>query len=210
LRGTALFLGGAIALVAVPALYLLAGAPSAAEIISLSNGGARVTPGFVGTANFGQWRLICVPGPARAGVLGADKTTASTNSCRVNQEMPSPRNAATSTTSVIVAANFRLVGPKRSPAAMLRLPVTARAGDPVGLQFEDGAVVQTLVRDCGAAECVAAGTLTQADWDHLSTATSLQVRFPATGRQWALLDLPLQGLSAAIAALERAEISPPS
>jgi hypothetical protein len=150
---------------------------------------------------------------------------AKTNACRVNQEMPdSPPNAASASASdptlasaytsasgpVIVAANFRLVGPKRTPAAMLRLPVTARPGDPVGLRFDDGAVVQTLVRDCAKTECLAVGTLTRADWDHLSTAKSVQVTFPATGRQWVMLDLPLQGLSTAIAALQRAESSPPS
>jgi invasion protein IalB len=77
----------------------------------------------------------------------------------------------------------------------------------VGLRFDDGAVAQTKVRDCGATECLAAWTLTDSDWEHLATARSLQVTFPATGRQWVLLDLPVQGLASAIAALKRAEIS---
>jgi invasion protein IalB len=221
LRGTALFLGAAFVCVATLAVYLVLGAPSAAELVSMSKGKPRVAPGFIGMTNFGQWRLICVPGPSRPDALGAPAAgtgagsakAAKTNSCRINQEMPaSPQSTASADAPppVIVAANFRLVGPKRTPAAMLRLPVTARPGDPVALRFDDGAVVQTMVRDCAKSECLAAGTLTQADWEHLSTAKSLQVTFPATGRQWVLLELPLQGLSTAIAALQRAEISPPS
>jgi invasion protein IalB len=221
LRRTALFLGGAFLAVAIPALYFVLGAPSAAELVSMSRGQPRIVPGFIGMAKFGQWRLICVPGPSRPEGLGAPTPASApatakaviSNACRINQEMPaSPQNPASAEAPVpvIVAANFRLVGPKRMPAAMLRLPVTARPGDPVGLRFDDGSVVQTMVRDCAKTECLAAGTLTQADWEHLSTAKSLQVTFPVTGRQWVLLDLPLQGLSTAIAALQRAEISPPS
>jgi invasion protein IalB len=221
LRPTGLFLGGALLAVAMPGLYLVLGAPSAAELFSMSRGQPRIVPGFIGMAKFGQWRLICVPGPSPPDGLGAlapasagaPAKAVATNACRINQEMPAlPQDTASAErpAKVIVAANFRLVGPKRMPAAMLRLPVTARPGDPVGLRFDDGAVVQTMVRDCAATECLAAGTLTQADWEHLSTAKSLQVTFPVSGRQWVLLDLPLQGLSIAIAALQRAEISPPS
>ena len=225
LKRTALFLVGALAAGAMLALYLVLGAPSAAELVSLSKGQPRIVPGFIGMARFGQWRLICVPGPAQPdgltdqSVLPTDATAASAakapkaNACRINQEMPvSPQGPASAEApgQVLVAANFRLVGPRRMPAAMLRIPVTARPGDPVALRFEDGAQVPTMVRDCAATECLAAGSLTDAEWDHLSTAKSLQVTFPVTGRQWVLLDLPLEGLPAAIAALHRAEIPPPS
>jgi invasion protein IalB len=127
--------------------------------------------------------------------------------------MPAPRQDASAGEKpgqVLVATNFSLIGPRRTPAVMLRVPATARPGDAIGLRFDNGPMVQTFVRDCAAAECLAAGTLTTADWDKLSTAKSLQVSFPATGRQWVLLDLPLAGLSTAIAALTRAEIAPQS
>ena len=218
---TAVFLGGAFVAVAIVALYIVLGAPGPTELIGMTRGEPRIAPGFIGMANFGQWRLICVPGPPRPDGLsatGAPETAAgafakarNVNACRINQEMPAaPQNAGSGETpgQVIVAANFSLIGPQRTPAAMLRLPVTARPGDAVGLRFDDGTVVQTMVRDCAATECLAAGTLTTADWEHLSTARSLQVTFPAVDRQWVLLDLPVQGLSTAIAALTRAEISP--
>jgi invasion protein IalB len=92
---------------------------------------------------------------------------------------------------------------------MLRLPATAHPGDAIDLRFDDGAVVQTMVRDCAATECLAVATLTASEWNHLSTARSLQVSFPISGRQWVLLDLPVDGLSTAIAALQRAKTSPP-
>ena len=140
------------------------------------------------------------------------------NSCRINQEVPAPEQAAAAGEApgqpqsqapkqVIIAANFSLVGPKHMPAAMLRLPPTARPGDEINLRLDDRAVVKTTVRDCAATECLAAGTLTAADWARLSGTQILQVTFPAAGRQSVLLNLPVEGLSEAIDALNRAETS---
>jgi len=42
----------------------------------------------------------------------------------------------------------------------------------------------------------------------LALAKSLQVTFPVADRQWVLLDLPVEGLSTAMAALARAENPP--
>jgi hypothetical protein len=88
---------------------------------------------------------------------------------------------------------------------MLRLPATARPGDTISLRFEDQSAINTIVREC-AQECIAAGDLTSADWAHLSTARSLQVTFPAAGRQRVLLALPTEGLADAIVALTHAEL----
>jgi invasion protein IalB len=183
-------------------------------------GEQRIARGFIGVANFGRWRLICAPGPASFGALAngtpaaqdrAPGKAATGNTCRVNQEMPTPPQAAASGEAppqVIVAANFGLVGTKSTPAAMLRLPPTAETGDVIRLRFDDGSEINTKVRDCAAGECFAAGTLSGEEWRHLSATNTLQVTFPVTGRQWVILDLPVQGLSAAIAALGRAEIRP--
>lgn len=90
---------------------------------------------------------------------------------------------------------------------MLRLPPTARAGDIITLRFDDSSVVKTMVRDCADTECLAAGTLAPEDWQHLSTTNSLQLTFPALARQWVILNLPVQGLAAAIDALRSADAS---
>ena len=120
------------------------------------------------------------------------------NACRINQELPAsgenPAAAAPSPAQVIVAVNFSLVGPRRTPSAMLRLPPTARAGDVITLRFDDPSRGEDrMVRDCADTECLAAGTLTQEDWQHLSATNSLQVTFPALARQWVILNLPVQG-----------------
>jgi invasion associated locus B (IalB) protein len=182
-------------------------------------GGPRIVPGFIGIADFGKWRLICVPAPDMMQGLGplaqpgapppAPAKTANGNTCRINGEMAPPQSAGsdskTNPPPVVFAANFSLVGPKRMPAAMLRVPATAQPGDAISLRFEDQTTVQAVVREC-AAECLAAGDLTSADWAHLSTAKSLQVTFPAAGHQMVLLDLPVQGLAEAVRALDTAEL----
>ena len=190
-----------------------------ARVFAVASGSAPVEPGFIGIADFGQWRLICVPAPNMMAGLGplaqsgapASSSASSGNACRINREMAAPPQTATigtteSPSDVILAANFSLVGPKRVPAVMLRLPATARAGDAISLRFDDQTAINTMVREC-ATECLATGDLTSAEWAHLSTAKSLKVMFPAAGRQWVLLDLPTEGLSEAILALDRAELA---
>jgi invasion protein IalB len=218
-----ILLGTALAVIALAALYFALGAPAPSELFAMARGGQRITPGFIGVAEFGRWRLICVPGPSSLDALGASAAPApqpnmkpsGENACRINQEMPAsaqspivPSPAETpSPSQVIVAINFSLVGPRRTPSAMLRLPPTARAGDVITLRFDDSSQVKTMVRDCADAECLAAGTLTPEDWQHLSATNSLQLTFPALARQWVILNLPVQGLAAAIDALRSADAS---
>ncbi len=172
MRRTLILLGMALAVAALAAVYFVIGTPTAAEFFAMARGGQRITSGFIGVAEFGRWRLICIPGPPSLNGLGASATPAqaaepipqpgSGNACRINQEMPASGESPAPgppPAQVIVAANFSLVGPRRTPSAMLRLPPTARAGDVITLRFDDLSVVNTMVRDCDAKECLAAGTL---------------------------------------------------
>ncbi|HMI95208.1 MAG TPA: invasion associated locus B family protein [Micropepsaceae bacterium] len=221
MRRTLILLGMALAVAALAAVYFALGAPGPSELFAMARGGPRVTPGFVGVAEFGRWRLICIPGPPSLDGLAASAAPgphpgvkpASANACRINQEMPaSGDNPAAAPEvqvpgQVIVAVNFSLVGPRRTPSAMLRLPPTARAGDVITLRFDDLSEVKTTVRDCDAKECLAAGTLVPDEWKHLSATNSLQITFPALARQWVILNLPVEGLPAAMDALNRTDIS---
>jgi invasion protein IalB len=186
-------------------------------IVDLIAGRSGIVPGFVGMANFGHWRLICVRGPAPLqGLLAASaaenkNAQAAGNACRVNQEIVAPGTPKESSSAdVLAAANFSLLGAKRTPALMLRLPPTAEAGDPVRLRVDEGDVVTTMVRECGGGECLAAGSLTSAEWDKLAQAKTLQIAFPAAGKQAVLLDLPVDGLREAMAAMGRAQIPAPN
>jgi invasion protein IalB len=207
-------MSGGLAILAALAFYVVLGAPAPGEILARLRGEPAIARGFIGMANFGHWRLICMPGPSplSAGSDSPGATSAATgNACRINQEMPAPQakeEAASQPPKVLIAANFSLVGVKRMPAAMLRLPATAQPGDTISLRFDDGTSVKTMVRDCAAAECLATGALSEADWNRLASAKSLQVTFPVAAGQWVRLDLPVEGLATAMAALARAENPP--
>ena len=216
MRRNLILVGAALAMVALAAVYVALGAPAPSALFALARGGQRITPGFIGVAEFGRWRVICIPGPssldvdASAAPAPQPNVKPATNACRINQEMPASAESPAvgpSPSQVIVAVNFSLVGPRRTPSAMLRLPPTARAGDVVTLRFDDSSEVKTMVRDCADRECLAAGSLRPEDWRHLSTTNSLQVTFPALTRQWVILNLPVQGLAAAIDAYDRADTS---
>jgi invasion protein IalB len=228
LRRNFTLVGSALAMVALAAAYVALGAPVPSELFALARGGERIAPGFIGVAEFGRWRVICIPGPssldgldASAGPAPQPAVKPSTNACRINQEMLAssgnpqalPRAQVLRQVpeevpaQIIVAVNFSLVGLRRTPSAMLRLPATAQAGDVVTLRFDDSSVVKTTVRDCADHECLAAGTLSPEDWRHLFTTSSLQVILPAPARRWVILNLPVQGLAAALDAYNRADIS---
>ena len=184
-----------------------AGAYVVAATVNTPEGIAR---GFVGVAEFGPWRLICVPGPPSLdGLLQASAAPAgSANACRVNQEVPlSAANAgpAADSSQLVLAANLSLVGPRKIPALMVRLPATAQSGDMIGLKLDNRYEVKTAVRDCAEGQCIAAGNLSAGDWKELLKAKTAQVRFPTEGGHMVLVDLKLEGLTSAIAAMGRAD-----
>lgn len=185
---------------AAAAVTLAAGAYIVAAMGSGASGVAR---GFIGVAEFGAWRLICVAGPDGLLEESAAGQTRKANACRVNQEvLPAAANAGT---GPVIAVNLSLVGARKIPALMVRLPATAQAGDSIGLRFDNRNDVKAMVRDCGAGQCIAAGNLSGEEWTRLRTAKAVQVRFPTAGGQMVLVDLKLEGLDAAIAAMMRAD-----
>jgi Invasion associated locus B (IalB) protein len=221
-RSAALLGAGALSIVLLAATSAILGGPLPGGLLAMIRGEQWVGPGFIGVADFGRWRLICMPEPQALekivvlpGDAAAPVSPPVRAACRVNQEMPSPRAelaaangpSGVAPREVIMAANFSLVGAHHTPAAMLRLPPTARAGDAVALRLDDGTEIQAIVRACAAGECMASGTIGDADWERLSDAKSLRVTFPAGDGQRMLLDLSVDGLAAAIAAMGRAEIS---
>ena len=82
LRRTLILLGAALAVVALAVFYFALGAPAPSELFAMARGGQRITPGFIGVAEFGRWRVICIPGPSSLDGLGASAAPA---------QQPNPR-----------------------------------------------------------------------------------------------------------------------
>ncbi|MCH8858432.1 MAG: invasion associated locus B family protein [Proteobacteria bacterium] len=204
------------AVVVLATAYIGAGSPplpnNLADLNMAISGEDAVSLGFTGTFEFGAWRLICVPGPQPAPAGSVDTRTVDPrnetqprNTCRVNQEV----TARNDTSHVIMAANLSLVGLQQRPALMLRLPPTARPGDRIVVWLDDSEAVETSVRDCLVDECIAASDLSQAQWRRLIGAQSLQITFPTIDGQTAFVDLAVDGLVEAVAAMVVAQrVSP--
>jgi len=198
--------------------YLGAGAPplprNLTDLNAAISGEDAVAPGFVGVLEFGAWRLICAPGPQSAlPALSSElqsidpiEEPGTTNTCRVNQEV----GASDTPGHVILAVNLSMIGPQRRPALMLRIPSTAHAGDAITVEMSNAEAMQTMVRECFLDECVAANDLSQADWRSLIDTEMLQITFPSIDGQTAYVDLPVEGLAEAVAAMDVAQDSPPA
>jgi invasion protein IalB len=204
--GGAIFLLGAIALVY---FFTRAENMSAADLPE---------PGFVGTANYGDWELICAQRAEMAPPLVAfdqpDSETAGAveteSACRLRHEVLSQAAADGAPSQVILAAHLSLVGPAERPALMLRLPATLTEGDSVILRTRDDVVVETVARDCSTEECIAASTLTDQEWDRIIEADALQAVFRVDGSQLISVDISTDGLPEALAALHSAQSARPS
>lgn len=182
--------------------------PGATEIPNYDDSSGVVAPGFVGSATFGDWSLICAAAPAIAEADAPfDRPDASPaeqmarNNCQLTQQIMSrdePRR-------LVLAANLSLVGSRRHPALMLRLPATVQAGDSVVMRADGDSAAEALVRDCAPGECMAADSLSDAEWARLIGADALQVVFPMDEGPLVFVDLGVDGLSEAAAALQLAQ-----
>jgi invasion protein IalB len=175
------------------------------NVANAITGRTPIRQGFIGMSDFGDWRLICVPGP-NAGVPapGTDEAQAAkTNSCRLNQEVAAPEEPS----RILLAANLSVVGPQEKPALLLRLPGTFKAGDSIALRIDQDLAVRTAVRDCTPSECVAASDLSDDNWTRLVGAESLQIMFRMRDGKMVFLNLGTSGLGDAAAALRSAQVS---
>jgi len=106
---------------------------------------------------------------------------------------------------VLVAIGFRLVGKAHALALIVRMPSIAKKGDMIVLRIGK-AGLKLPVRDCGKEGCLAAGVLAPDSQAGLLSAEQGELMLPASSDgKLVRLPVPLAGLSAAIAALHRAE-----
>jgi invasion protein IalB len=176
---------------------------------------ASVAPGYIGESSFGDWRLICEPAaesPIAPETFDAPDAgpapEMADSACRVRFEAFAPQEAKGETNAeepepgVILVVNLSRVGPARSPALMLRLPPTLKEGDTVTIRGRGEFSLEILARNCSAEECVAAGTLSETDWNRLTGETGLQAVFPLDETQRVAVDISTEGLRDALTALD--------
>ncbi|MGQ0741816.1 MAG: invasion associated locus B family protein [Alphaproteobacteria bacterium] len=181
-----------VAVVAIPALYnLIPSAPALAPRASDMAIAGEVEAGFVGILNFGNWRLICEP---------VGEGSKAENICRINQEV----SARDRPSEVILAANFRMLRKAQRTVLVMRLPITANAGDKVVLRFGDY-VLKIPVQECTDGQCLARAELDFETWEGLLRSTAVQAVLPAAEGRRAMVDIPVDGLAQAAAALGRAQ-----
>ena len=179
----------------VTALYLLipaapGSAPASAKYSPISG---EVEAGFIGIVNFGHWRLICDPASEKI-------KSRQENFCRINQEVSTKDRP----NEVILAANLRMLARAEHATLALRLPPTARVGDKIVLRF-GGHVLKLPVHECSAVQCLARAQLDGEGWSELLDAAAVQAVLPASQGRRALVDIPVDGLAQAAAAMSKAQ-----
>lgn len=173
--------------------------------------------GYVGTAAYGDWELICAPRAEMAPPPITfdqpdsipNETAPVESACRLRHEVLAQPVEDGAPPHVILAIHLSLVGPSERPALMLRLPATLTEGDMVILRTRDDFAVETPARDCSADECIAASTLSDDEWGQLVGADSLQAVFRVDGVQLVSVDISTDGLPEAQAALETVQAPMP-
>jgi invasion protein IalB len=193
---------------------LLYAAYESGLVTRLSMGADAPGPGFMGSSQFGDWELLC------AGNAGAqmsappidrpDETDAGAETaCRLRHEVRAPEadanSAAPPPPQVLLTVSLSLVGPEKRPALMLRLPATLKPDDVVTLRSGENLAIDAAVRECDEAECMAADSLTDEEWANLVSADALQVVFALDDSQRVAVDVGVDGLPAAVIALNAAQ-----
>jgi len=199
-------LGGGILVLGALALFYFSRAESIAAV-------DLPEPGFVGTAVYGDWELICAPRAEMAPApitfdqpdSNPSESAAAESACRLRHEVLARPAEGAAPSQVILAVHLSLVGPTERPALMLRLPATLTEGEMVVLRTRDDFEVETLARDCSVEECIAASTLSEEEWERLVGAASLQAVFRVDGVQLVSVDISTDGLPEVQAALKAAQ-----
>jgi invasion protein IalB len=160
----------------------------------------EVVPGFTGEKKIGAWSLICTKdAPPASGQIQLGR-------CRVNFQFH-PKKAPQ---KVLMAVNFRLVGPAKRLTLLLRVPPLVHKDDLLVVGFGRGGL-KVPVMNCEQNQCLAGGGLDDAALTRLLGAPRGTVVFPADaqGKQ-ASIPFPLIGIKKSVEAMRRAESAPPA
>jgi invasion protein IalB len=166
----------------------------------------QIPAGFVGNRMIGPWDLLCGPKPQ----LQNNKT-------QQDSEHPAAALAAAGHCrlahgyvngdgKLILMIAFRMIGPQRAVAMLVRFPPAAKKGDIVLVKFGQVGLRLPVYSDCPTSVCIAVGALVPVAESLLASAGAAQVILPprADGKR-ITIGIRLDGIGPGLRGLRRAE-----
>jgi len=166
----------------------------------------QIPAGFVGNRMIGPWDLSC-----------GSKSRPQNSTIQQDPTHPSSAPAAgghcrlahgyvNGDGKLILIIAFRLIGPQRTMAMLVRFPTAAKKGDIVVVKFGQVGLKLPVFFDCPAGACVAVGSLMRAAEALVASARAAQVILPprADGNR-ITIGIRLDGLEPGLRGLRRAE-----
>jgi invasion protein IalB len=158
---------------------------------------AQISKGFTGSRFIGSWVLVCSKPPPRT----TQKPAESVGTCRM------ARAYRDNTGRLILTVAFRFAGAPKVLTLIVRFPPVGRKGQYLLFGLGKQSTLKLPVFACAKDSCVAVGALVPAAKSLLLSASKAQVVLPlsADGKQYTIR-VNLDGLPAALAAMQRAEL----
>jgi invasion protein IalB len=158
---------------------------------------AQISKGFAGTRFIGSWVLVC----SKARAPASQSPQAVVGPCRM------ARAYRDNNGRLILTVAFRYAGTPKVLTMIVRFPPVGRKGQSLLVVLGKQSTLKLPVFDCAKDSCVAVGALVPAATALLVSSAQARVVLPPTseGKQYTI-GIRLDGLSAAIAGMQRAEL----
>lgn len=158
---------------------------------------AQIAKGFSGTRFIGSWVLVCSKPTAQAGQNSQDAV----GPCRMARAYHDNNGR------LILTVAFRYAGAPKVLTMIVRFPPMGRKGQFLLFGLGKQSTLKLPVFACAKDSCVAVGALVPAAKSLLVASSQAQVVLPPApdGKQYTIR-ISLDGLQAALAGMERAEL----
>ncbi|HEX9159730.1 MAG TPA: invasion associated locus B family protein [Rhizomicrobium sp.] len=158
---------------------------------------AQISRGFLGTKFIGPWILVCSKQPSPT----TQTPQAIVGPCRM------ARAYRDNNGRLVLTVAFRYAGAPKVLTVIVRFPPLGRKGQFLLIVLGKQSTLKLPVYDCAKDSCVAVGALVPAATALLESSAQARVVLPPTsdGKQYTI-GIQLDGLPAALAAMQRAEL----
>lgn len=158
---------------------------------------AQISKGFSGTRFIGSWVLVC----SKPAATASQKPQSVVGPCRM------ARAYRDNNGRLILTVAFRYAGSPKVLTMIVRFPPVGRKGQYLLFVLGKQSTLKLPVFDCAKDSCVAVGALVPAATSLLISTAQARVVLPPTadGKQYTI-DIRLDGLPAALAGMQRAEL----